>query len=418
MPCIFKEFKTTDIFHNVSVAHPEFNFLVYNSDVFLNDDFLDQGDFSNLVTHVPQGYVSLYEINVNRPSTDLVSTFLTKGSSRTAFKTISISDFNNSGVYDFGTDMQKSYPLSASISRILVPSGNEFTVSTTTINGKEENTLSLSSDNKKYIMALKNKLNENVKFSKHYAYDQLDSSTNSEWNKGTQKVNMICVPSIFYGSTMKKGSLEINLFVTGTLAATCRDEKSNGELIQVYSQNSENSGSVAGVVLYDQGIMLLTGSWALDGSHTENYDGSSSNPTWLNFGSGLPAVGQSIGTAILENTAYQIKFKGTNKIPTITMMAHADKAEFNYSNNLTFVSQSLQSTASINTSVYRESHGKIKNTVKSNYHTHEEEFESRTYSSKIGIYDEDYNLVAIAKLANPVKKTEERAYTFKMKVDF
>jgi hypothetical protein len=37
--------------------------------------------------------------------------------------------------------------------------------------------------------------------------------------------------------------------------------------------------------------------------------------------------------------------------------------------------------------------------------------------SKIGIYDEDMNLIAVAKLATPVKKTEERDLTFKLKLD-
>ena len=45
-------------------------------------------------------------------------------------------------------------------------------------------------------------------------------------------------------------------------------------------------------------------------------------------------------------------------------------------------------------------------------------FKKQTYISKIGIYDENKNLIAIAKLANPVRKTEEREYTFKMKLDF
>ena len=430
MPCVFKKFETTDVFHNVVEANPEYNFLIYNNEVFLNNEFSDQGSFSNLVNHVPQGFISLHEINVNRPSDSLVSTFLNKNSSRVAFKTISVQNFNNSDLYDFGTQVAQTFPLSASISRIVVPFGDEFVVSTQVENNKEETKLTLPNDNKKYIMALKTKLNDNIRLSTHYAYNQIDTDdAGRNWDKGQQKINMICIPSIFYGSEIKKGSLELNMFVSGTLAATCRDEKSNGELIQTFSkettefendpQASPGSGSVAGVVLYDQGIILLTGSWALDDTHTEAYDGdANSTPTWLNFGSGIPIVGQSVGSANLENSAFQVKFKGVNKIPNITMMAHADKGEFNYSNNFTFVSSSNQATASIGSAVYKESPGKIKNIVKSSYHKHQEEFSNRTYISKVGIYDEDYNLIAIAKLANPVKKTEDRAYTFKLKMDF
>ena len=47
----------------------------------------------------------------------------------------------------------------------------------------------------------------------------------------------------------------------------------------------------------------------------------------------------------------------------------------------------------------------------------EANFEKITYISKIGIYDKDRNLIGIAKLATPVKKTENREFTFKLKLD-
>ena len=72
---------------------------------------------------------------------------------------------------------------------------------------------------------------------------------------------------------------------------------------------------------------------------------------------------------------------------------------------------------------------KIKNTVSSSwdvltssnipsYSTNSASFKKQTYISKIGIYDEQKNLIAIAKLAKPIKKTEQDAYTFKLKLDF
>ena len=36
----------------------------------------------------------------------------------------------------------------------------------------------------------------------------------------------------------------------------------------------------------------------------------------------------------------------------------------------------------------------------------------------VQIYDNDKNLIGIAKLATPVKKTEDRDFTFKLKLDF
>ena len=43
--------------------------------------------------------------------------------------------------------------------------------------------------------------------------------------------------------------------------------------------------------------------------------------------------------------------------------------------------------------------------------------DEQTFISKIGIYDEERNLIAVANLATPVKKTEDRALTFKLKLD-
>jgi hypothetical protein len=66
---------------------------------------------------------------------------------------------------------------------------------------------------------------------------------------------------------------------------------------------------------------------------------------------------------------------------------------------------------------YEDAEKEIKNIVSSSYKNHEADFEQVTYISKIGIYDENKNLIAIAGLANPVRKIENRAYTFKIKLD-
>jgi hypothetical protein len=63
--------------------------------------------------------------------------------------------------------------------------------------------------------------------------------------------------------------LELSFFISGTLIAKIQDINKNGELIQ--TTGSSGSGSVAGVVMYNEGFVLLTGSWSLDNSHTEQY---------------------------------------------------------------------------------------------------------------------------------------------------
>ena len=68
--------------------------------------------------------------------------------------------------------------------------------------------------------------------------------------------------------------------------------------------------------------------------------------------------------------------------------------------------------------VYHEdAETEIKNIVSSSYKNHSASFKPVTYISKVGIYDENKNLIAIAGLANPVRKLEDRSYTFKLKLD-
>ena len=101
------------------------------------------------------------------------------------------------------------------------------------------------------------------------------------------------------------------------------------------------------------------------------------------------------------------------------MLAHAPKGDLNHSNNPTYIKHGeAESPVVDNTKYIEKSDKEIKNIVKSVHSNYSESFEKTTYISKVGIYDEDKNLIAIAKVATPVKKTEDREYTFKIKMDF
>ena len=53
----------------------------------------------------------------------------------------------------------------------------------------------------------------------------------------------------------------------------------------------------------------------------------------------------------------------------------------------------------------------------SSSYIYDQEYQKQVFISKIGIYDKDKNLIPIAKLAKPVRKTEDLEYTFKLKYD-
>ena len=397
----YKKFRERDVVHSTIVAHPELNFFINSGSLYVSRDTAQSGDYSNNIKHVNQGEISLDELNINRPSNSLISRFVEKSSTRYAFRTISTSQFDDASQFAYGAKITQTLPMSASLSRIFVPAGDEFSVNNFSSSPNS------AAPNKKYIRALKNVITSTSTLSPTIDYSQL----------GVKKVNLVCIPGIFYGSGLKKGSVELNYYVTGTLTATLKDLNDNGQLVETYGSNS---GSVAGHVLYNQGLFVLTGSWSLHGNYQDHYFSTSTteSPSWLSFGTGLREVGTAVANGHVVSSSYEIKCEGTNKIPTLTMLAHAEKNELNYSHNPTFIDLHKTGAVSLDRYNYVEQPSTIKNIKKSNFAGHIEDFENITYITKVGIYDEDKNLIAIATLANPVKKTEIRDYMFKMRIDF
>jgi hypothetical protein len=369
----YYKFGKNDIFYNQIKAYPKINFVIYSGSVYYNNRVDEAG------LGVPKGSISLYELAHNNAN---IYPFVTKQGSRSAFKTISTNNFNQ---FKYGDEISGSYPMSASISRDYYSAGN------------------------KRLTSLKNTINYYKKNSIHFDF------SNSNRDLGSTEVGLISIPSIYYGSSIKKGTVNLKFYITGTLVGQARDERQNGELIQTGPYGSPGSGSVIGITLYNEGFLILTGSTALS-SHTEVYAPRAipSSPSWVDFAT----TGSALAPA--HSSSFSLDFQGTNYIPTVTMMAHAKKGELNHSNNPTYaefgqVPLAIPSTSSFIFKEYEES--TIKNVVQSPYPDPTGSFEKTVYISKIGIYDEQKNLIAIAKLATPVKKTEDREFTFKLKLD-
>jgi len=255
--------------------------------------------------------------------------------------------------------------------------------------------------------------------------------------------NLIEIPRDFYGNYIKPGSVQLNMYVSGVLTASANDVDSTGKLFQTYGSGS---GNIIGSILYDHGLILITGSNALNNqqapyiqpltSFTSSYNPINDYLKWIYFGS------YSSTTGSVPETKYELIFEGTSVIPTVTMMCHAEKNELYWSNNRTFLEADQgdeifygQSTSSLDVTgnVYYASSGSIlvpsskaleenktvtiKNTISSSFAHYSASYQPQVFISQIGIYDEDKNLIAIAKLANPVRKTKELDYTFKLKLD-
>jgi len=408
------KFTSEDIYYNRIKTHPKSDFYIYNGSIYYNSKSQDSGSHAANAGHVPVGHISLHELNIDRSTTDLVAgkftdttktknkifPFLSKEGSLTTFSTVSTKSFNNDFAY--GDYISGSYPLSSSIHR--------------------EYYAKDASRTKTHVEALKNTLNYYKYISSHYEY-----ANSGKWDKGSDELGLISIPSIFYGSSIKKGSVDLRFFITGSLVGRLQDIHRNGELIQVSPTGSTGSGSVAGTVLYNEGFLVLTGSWQLGTDHATTYDviNDSSEkkvPKWIYFGVGANDVYTSAHSSF-NDLSFYLSFKGTNSVPTITMLAHAKKGELNYSSNPTYLDRTYNQitgtygpgSSSYNYSEYR--YKTIRNITNSRYNNHTASFQKTTYISQVAIYDENKNIIAVAKMATPIRKTENRDYTFKLKLD-
>lgn len=437
----FYEFKKTDSLFNIIKAHPKVEFFIYNSSIFYQNKNAFSGSFVSNLFGVPTGFTPLTEINVDRkvqstgriigpsssvdPLTNVVDNgtiypFLIKNNGN-SFKTTTDEDY---AITTPGSVMTSSYFLSSSISR-------RYISSTYNTNYQNHNTNKvipqpaladpasyISNISASVLNTLYNTLNEYTIYSPHFAV----SSSIYSWNKLEQNVNLIQIPGTFFGSKIKKGTVQLDYYITGTLVARLTDSSENGTLVQQSGTISSNDGKIAGVVLYKHGFILLTGSWSLD-NNTISYD-STDNSKWIYWGIGAndgTSADTISSTSTRMSASFSISFQGTNKIPNYTFFATAPKGDLNWSNNPTFLNRTTYKvTGSGFTSgsyLVTQTPRTIYNIVSSSIPTYSASFENTTYINHVNLYDQYGNLIGVAKTSKPIKKTEDTDFTFKLKLD-
>lgn len=108
---------------------------------------------------------------------------------------------------------------------------------------------------------------------------------------------------------------------------------------------------------------------------------------------GIAVLGSKINAA--ASLAITASFSGTNKIPTNMYLCKVQRGLLNFSNNPSYTTYVSQSN--------REEIGTK---------------QPKTFITSIGLYDEDYKLIAVAKISNPVLNEEDTALLFKLKLAF
>jgi len=510
------KFEENDIFRNVIKSHPKWSFMMYFNDIYLNRR-PEQGTF------VSKGKTSLYEMNVQTASVGKdpahalakntrIRAYVAKGENPTdvIFKTVATSS-KGFIISPAAEKFVLDYPLTSSISREMVIAldddgqpNDESTVDGA-YDGIETNTGVTSPKTPFRIISLKNIYDMQKIKSKYFDFDKyifasggipprphyksfvplnrvnLDSvGKNTTFITPVPKnkyTTLIAIPSIFYGSGIRPGSVDLQFFWTGSLLARAQDTRKNGELIETFGGykgkfNSSGTGSVIGTVLYDAGVILITASYQIN-SDDKIKDGylcpTSSDvnvkshgvgtaqavwrdyPRWAYFGKyrtfatsstplwktvdpkegtpqGDPSEKSVSASYAPASSSYVLNLEGTEKTPVITMLAHAKKNELNWSNNPTYIKRSasfggkntydeifVHKTSSV---TYVENKDiLVKNTISSSFCGHTASHAPQTFISKIGIYNECKELIAVAKLATPIRKTNEQDYTFKLKLD-
>ena len=425
------DFKPTDILFNTIKTHPSNEFFTVSGNIFYqNQNAISGANVTNLYG-IPTGFVSLYQVNVDRAETatgrtigadavadtGLIYPFLVKGTDSVTFKTVSDEEYASASV---GHVFTASYNLSASVKRELFTSGyissmesnNSSSFASTYVEGAPD-TENIANIQPLFtasaILALENTLNYNSRMSPHFLFNaSIPGGPNR--NLANVDVNLISIPSIIYGSRIKPGTVKLETFYTGTLVSRFEDTKQNGELIRTFSKNSHQptgNSAVVGVVLYNEGFMLLTS------SARESNNGLSAARSTVFFDQ------QTIPASL--SSSFYMSFSGTNPIPVNTYIANAPKGKLNWSNNRSYVSASTVpiSGSGILSGTYfvHEQERTIQNIVSSSISNFSGSFENTTYINHVNLFDEKGNLIGVAKTSKPVKKEEDRDFTFKLKLD-
>jgi len=369
-----QEFKSGDLLYNVLKARPAYNFLIYEGQIYLNSDHRPSGSHMNPILGVPNGYISLHELNVDRPSASIIYPFVAKDGVSGHYTSISTSSYGTD--FKYGDTLTGSYNMSSSIAV----------------------EIHAADSTRARVDALRNILNGLRVINPAYAF------SSSGGDKETQALSLISIPEIAFGDNVRKGSVRLGFYLSGSLIDELSDKYRNGDLVDA-------RGLVGGQVLYNEGQIILTGSWDVHATHTEDYQGSGAeSPKWRLWGSNIDNS--------VEYSAFDLRYEGEQRIPNVTMLCHAKAGKLVHSNNPTYVQYSQSLSPISSSGQYMENKNVvIRNTVPSVYNDPDADFAKQTWISKIVIYDENGTAIGIAKLAQPVRKTLARDLTFRISLD-
>lgn len=197
--------------------------------------------------------------------------------------------------------------------------------------------------------------------------DYISDVTGSE----TTRFRVITIPEIYYDRQI----------LTGSLTASDLDAAGDTRILYDNGRGGVYSGSLTGTlvgnIFYSEGLVVLKAGGLNDEANSNDFGESS--PT---------------------NHKWTVKFKGNHTIPVKIFRCRAPAGQLNASTNPSFY-YIPASTGSD----FRNEKVRILSS-------------SLTYITRIGLYNDRYELVGTANLAQPIRKDEAQDLLFRVRIDF
>lgn len=203
-------------------------------------------------------------------------------------------------------------------------------------------------------------------------YSLLNSDYTSNFTGSTTtRFRVMSVPEIYYDRQILTGSFSASDLDAAGDARSLYDNGRGG----IYSGSL--TGTLVGNIFYNEGLVVFKGGGLNDES-----------------------ISNDFGEASPTNHKWSTSFKGTHKIPVKIFRCRAPAGQLNASTNETFYHVPSGSSVDYKGEKVRILSG------------------SETWITTVGLYDENFDLVAKARVAQPVKKNETDALLFRLKLDF
>ena len=205
------------------------------------------------------------------------------------------------------------------------------------------------------------------------------------------EISVISIPSKLYGDYIVPNSLKLETTLTSSGGDYLITDDGEGNLI------SSNTGNHVGNVIYTHGLVIFT----VSGSIFEGYGSTTYGGTGV-YGEGYPPA---LDWATSPITC---SFSSSYKIYEAQYKCTLRESEFTATLNPS--AQSGGSIMSVNSSsFYKPGDGTLKDNVTGSYFS--------PYVTTVGLYDDNQNLLAIGKLAQPLPTSATTDTTILVNID-